>query len=378
MKKQITVLCLILTLVFSGCSVQGITETAQGNFKTTVDKNQILTARSPANNATVTLINTELVQFLENHYLGKGLREAGRHVRDGATSVPVTLSWESGKENNGYTLIYTTREDFSDAVQIRTEEPQVVLEDLTVATTFYWQVVTHLDKGDNYSTVFAFYTADTPRWITAEGAYNTRDLGGYLTEDGKFRVKQGMIYRGSALEKLTDAGKEKLLTVYGIKTDLDLRNPEDIGFTGMGSPLGDTVNYINVQAGGYRATIINEETAEKMVQEIRVYTQADAYPVYAHCSAGRDRGGTLMFYLGALLGLSKETLIADWEMTYLTAKSYGQGDNTGQEYMETFLAYFEALEGTTYQEKAEKFLLSKGLTQEELQIFRDLMLVPVE
>ena len=106
--------------------------------------------------------------------------------------------------------------------------------------------------------------------------------------------------------------------------------------------------------------------------------QEDNYPVYAHCAAGRDRTGILMFHLGALLGLSKETLVADYEMTYLSARSYAKGDLKGHNWMITFLNDFERLEGETYKEKAENFWLSHGITEEQLQTFRSIMLEQVQ
>jgi len=104
-----------------------------------------------------------------------------------------------------------------------------------------------------------------------------------------------------------------------------------------------------------------------------VFLDEANYPVYAHCSAGRDRCGTLMFHLGALLGMSKEQLLADYEMTYMSAKSYAKGDNKGHDWMYAFINSFELLEGETYCEKAENFWLNNGITQEQIDHFRLIM-----
>lgn len=373
--KRILAVILVLLLILSGCGAEqdnAIYESAEGTFHTQVAEKQVLIERSPANNETVTLINEELISFLDGHVFGKGLAVAEERKRDLAAAVPVSLSWKCNKENTGYTVIYTTKQDFSDAVKVETAEPQLELEDLFVATTYYWQVVTHTAEGDNYSTVFCFKTAETPRWLTVEGAYNTRDLGGYLTEDGKHRIKQGLIYRGSKLDEVTDEGAEKLLTVYGLKTDLDLRDESDYGWTGLSSPLGDRVNYISIKGVGYSSSI-SSNYVDSFREEILVYMDEGNYPIYAHCSAGRDRGGTLMFHLGALLGMSKEQLLADYEMTYMSAKSYAKGDNKGHDWMYAFINSFELLEGETYCEKAENFWLNNGITQEQIDHFRSIM-----
>ena len=372
--KQLLAVLLILVLVFSGCvgADNAIYESADGTFNTQVAQKQLLLERTPANNETVTIINDELVNFLNGHVFGKGLAVAETRREDLAAPKPVELTWKCEKENTGYTVIYTTKQNFSDAVKVDTTEPRLQLTDLFVATTYYWQVVTHTADGDNYSTVFCFNTAETPRWLTAEGVYNFRDLGGYVTEDGKYRIKQGMIYRGSKLDEVTDKGADKLLNVYGLKTDLDLRDETDYGWTGLSSPLGDKVNYISIKGYGYASSISNY--VEEFRQELLACMDEANYPIYAHCSAGRDRGGTLMFHLGALLGMSKEQLIADYEMTYMSAKSYAKGDNKGHDWMYTFLNSFELLEGETYSEKAEKFWLKNGITQEQLDKFRSIML----
>ena len=374
MKKLVAIL-LVALLLLSGCGAEtdnAIYQSAEGTFNTQVAEKQLLLERSPANNETVTLINEELTSFLDGHVFGKGLAVAELRKADLAAAKPVALSWKCDKENTGYTVIYTTKQDFSDAVQIDTTEPQLELTDLFVATTYYWQVVTHTADGDNYSTVFAFKTAETPRWLTIEGAYNARDIGGYLTVDGQHRIKQGLIYRGSKLDEVTTKGAEKLVTVYGLKTDLDLRDESDTGWTGLSSPLGDRVTYLSRKGVGY-ASSISEKYVEQFREELLAAMDGANYPIYIHCASGRDRAGTLMFHIGALLGMTDAQLIADYEMTYMSAKSYAKGDTKGHDWMYTFLNSYELLEGETYSEKAVNFWLKNGITQEQIDQFRALM-----
>ena len=374
--KRLMGVAMMFALILSGCT--GAAESAEGTFNTRVDKKQIISKRSPGNNETVSLVNSAVEDFLKDYTFGKGLTVADTRKQDLGVSVPVTLSWTCSKENSGYTVIYTTKADFSDAVKIETSEPEVILENLFVATTYYWQVVTHTQEQDYYSTVFCFTTKDTPRLISVDGVHNTRDLGGYLTEDGKYRVAQGKIYRGARLEAITGKGQLKLKELYQIKTDFDLRDPADPGasLAGLGSPLAIEVKYIHVNGIGQRSSIAGG--VETFRKELLICMEAENYPMYVHCSAGRDRTGILMFHLGALLGLSKDTLLADYELTYLSATSYPKDDPTGHDRMVGFLESFEKLEGETYQEKAEKFWLSHGITEEQLKTFRANMLVSVE
>ena len=379
--RHILAILLVFAVVLCGCAgtEKPICESAEGTFNTQVDEEQILLKRTPANNETVTLINDDLVSFLDSHEFGKGLTVAKSRYKDQASSKPVTLTWRCNKENTGYTVIYTTKQDFSDAVKVDTTEAQLVLEDLYVATTYYWQVVTHTADGDNYSTVFCFNTAETPRWITIQYVFNSRDLGGYLTEDGKYRIKQGLIYRGARLDGISEKGIDKLLNVYKVKTDFDLWGSSDNGFNGVYSPAGDAIQYINVPGVGYANSIGGSGGiyVEGFRQELLVFMDEANYPIYAHCSAGRDRCGTLMFHVGALLGMSKEQLIADYEMTYMSASSYPRGEMKGHDWMQAFLQRFESLPGDTYREKAENFWLVNGITQEQIDRLRSIMLEEV-
>lgn len=366
--KRLIGLLLVFVLLLSGCGAPA--ESAEGNFNTQVDNKQVISARSPGNNETVSLVNAETEKFLKGFALGKGLSVAEVRSEDLIASVPVTLSWECSKDNTGYTVIYTTQQDFSDAVQINTAEPTVQLEDLFVSTLYYWQVVTHTEKKDYYSTVFCFKTADTPRLIFMEGTDNARDVGGYLTVDGQHRVAQGMIYRGARLNDITEEGIDKALNVYKIKTDLDLRRTTDNGYSDV-TPLGETVEHVNISVIDYTGAFSYQE---EMRQAIALCAQEEIYPIYVHCSAGRDRTGTMLFILGALLGVPEDVLYADYELTYLSANAYAAGDLTGHESFLKFMELFNQCEGDTVQAKAESYCKSIGVTEEQIQAIRSILL----
>lgn len=372
--KRFLAIILALILVLAGCGAEAdnaIYESAEGTFNTQVTKKQILLERTPANNETVSLINDALTYFLKEHQLGKGLSVAGNEI---AAQQGVKLTWSCNTENSGYTVIYTTKQDFSDSISVDTAEPELILEDLYVATAYYWQVVTHTADGDNYSTVFSFKTAETPRIISIDGVTNTRDVGGYLTVDGKYRFKQGMIFRGAKLDGITQAGIDKALNVYKIKTDLDLRRTTDYGYSDI-TPLGDPVEHINISVIDYTGAFSHKE---EMRQAIALCAKEEMYPMYVHCSAGRDRTGTMLFILGALLGINDEALYADYEITYLSENAYKSGDLTGHESFLKFMELFNAYEGNTIQEKAVSYCKDIGVTDEEIRLIRQILLEEVK
>lgn len=367
--KRFIVILLALSLLLAGCG-----DTGDALFNTQVDKQQVVSNRIPKDNQTVCLATDALKNFLDNYRLGVGLTVAGQG--DVKLHNNVEFSWDCEEDNNGYTLIYTTSPEFSDAVSVETEESTVSVPGLFVGTTYYWQVVTHLPEGDKYSEVFTFRTEDTVRAVEIPGVSNVRDIGGYMTESGTHRVAQGMIYRGATLGHITTEGKWAFREIYQIKTDLDLRWPTDPGYPWGGcSPVGEDINYLNVPG-----VIYNEDhsVGESIADELAVFTDAANYPIYIHCSAGRDRTGTLAFVLGALLGVPEEDLCIDYELTSMSAKSYDKGDASGFNKFYNFLEKFKQYEGETLQEKAESYCLEWGVTREQIDQIRSIMLKEIQ
>ena len=59
-----------------------------------------------------------------------------------------------------------------------------------------------------------------------EGAYNVRDLGGYLTVDGR-RTRWRMFLRAAGLHRLTPDDQDRLVQ-YGVRTVIDLRRTREV------------------------------------------------------------------------------------------------------------------------------------------------------
>lgn len=284
----------------------------------------------------------------------------------------VVLEWETINNATKYSIALATDEEFADAVIYETKECFIELDNLLAGTNYYWTV----SANNQTSEVKCFYTADTVRTVTIEGVSNTRDCGGWKTEDGK-AVKQGMFYRGAQLEDITDKGKSVMLEELGIKTDLDLRNSSET--SGRSSELGDAVQYINYSGPYYwgGAGIAAKEYREALLGEIRAFADADNYPIYVHCALGRDRTGSICFLIHALLGVSERDLYLDYEFSFLS--SAGTMDTPVVDTMisqyRTMYDYVKryAPDGTMA-EATEVFLLRMGVTQEEIRTIRELLL----
>lgn len=383
MKVLALFLAILLCLSLLACAPESAQSTSSEEtvlWGQRVDEQVLISQPHPAQESQVSLISDYTRAFVTDYYFGKGQEvvKPENQLTKGPLHQNVTFSWVCAEDNIGFTLVYATDPDFSNAKTLETEQPQVEVPGLFTAATYYWQVITHTTAGDNYSPVFTFTTEDTVRIVSISGVVNVRDLGGYLTQDGKYRVRQGYIYRGGNLDGIDGDGMKTATQVYGIKTDLDLRSPgsesDGMMFTDKSPILMGDVNYINIAGQSYSSVL---PFSSRMRDELRVFTQAENYPIYIHCKVGRDRTGTLAFILGALLGISEEKLLADFELTSLSDYAYAYGDLRGQDWMTEFLTAIKTNPGDTLQQKVENYCLGCGLTQEEIQTIRDVMLVPV-
>ena len=171
----------------------------------------------------------------------------------------VTLSW-SWPEESYFTVELSAKEDFSEALILHSETTTVQARNLAPDTLYYWRVTA---GGKSRSAVGHFRTEpQLPRWFDIPGASNVRDAGGWPTADGR-RVKEGMIFRGTQLDgkhAITPEGRDYMVHALGIKTDLDLRGPSEVGDPNVktGRPLGDEVEWVNIPVAAYKDVFTEE------------------------------------------------------------------------------------------------------------------------
>ena len=215
-----------------------------------------------------------------------------------------------------------------------------------------------------------------PRNLYIDGVTNARDLGGYETENGK--IRQGMLYRTAKLNKnktdtptplITEAGIDTMLNVLKVKTEVDLRKIENNEIGSLtASVLGPTVNYVNCPMS-YDADmpVANDESIRKLFS---LLAKEESYPLFFHCSIGTDRTGYTAFLMLTILGAKPQDIYRD----YLFSNFGNIGGNRTVLNVMGFTFFLATQDGSGFTEQAENYLLNLGVTMDEIESFRRIMI----
>lgn len=174
------------------------------------------------------------------------------------------------------------------------------------------------------------------RFIPLSGSINFRDFGGYQTVDGR-QVKWRHLYRCGSLSMLGDECHDAFAAL-GVSIICDLRRPDEVE---MGpSPAHGPFRcrtHIPIDPGSsvmLRASL--EDASQSAADRIRFMTEltrelprnhTDEYRLLfkhlleaergflLHCSAGKDRTGFGAGLILSALGVSHDTIMADYLLT---------------------------------------------------------------
>ena len=159
-----------------------------------------------------------------------------------------------------------------------------------------------------------------------------------------------------------------------IKTDLDLRSDGEIG--GMKeSPLGAGVAFIKRSSQCYKG-IFTDSGKKVMAENFRVFCRPENYPIYFHCIGGADRTGSLAYVLNGVLGVDRHEMETDWESTFYPSIPDSNPDPNfwcrESHFNNGFAKYGK--DGDSWNRRIELYLLDCGVTKEEIESFRSIML----
>ena len=373
LKKILAVFAAAIS-VFSvvACSESG---NAGGTESVGSTDKMIITATSPSDGKNVCIANKTVKEIYVDYFVGKS-----DELSDGTDKFkgdPVVLKWAAKPAYENYTVTISLSADLKDGKSYETVEPSLVLTDLFVGETYFWQVSSEVDGKAVKSDLFTFKTDASPRTIFLDGVSNTRDIGGYKSINGK-KLKQGMIYRGGSPDDITKDGLSAASKIYGIKTQLDLRTESEAE---RGCSFGATGNYINISGAYYiggKTGLDFEENKSVIANELRVFTEEKNYPVYFHCALGRDRTGTLAMLIEGLCGVSEMDIRLDYELSALSVS--GTKDKNKISYMinnlfKPTIEYIKGFGDGSLQSGCENYLLTLGLTKAEINKIIEIMVV---
>lgn len=261
-----------------------------------------------------------------------------------------------------------------------------------VPNTHYSYSVTAADgtvmtegKFDTYGSIHQVYFKHSVR--------NARDLGGWKTYDGKM-VKYRMIYRGGRLGSsyISRSGMKAILAE-GIRAQLDIRGESDVNKEAT-LPEFEFCAPI-IKTGGDDMLVAfdpNKEGAKKgdkmreCMQFVIDMAKANK-PVYFHCSLGRDRTGTLALIILGLLDVVEGDISKEYEVTYFAPKGWSIAESESYKTFQnkrTTWAYKPTAEyiwknyvneGERFSVGVERYLLEIGISQEDIDAYREIMIV---
>lgn len=235
------------------------------------------------------------------------------------------------------------------------------------------------------------------RHLKLEGTYNVRDVGGYLTTDGRI-TRWRRLLRADGLHRLTEEAQRTLLAT-GLRTIIDLRRPREAEHQPNVFATATTVRYrhmplYQVVVGDQDERTLGEiyrwvidECQPQIAAVIRLLAEPDALPGLVHCTAGKDRTGVVVALLLGAVNVPAETIVADYavsaenlrgefiEETHQRVTAAGLDWDKYQrllispeEYMRDMLAYLDDRYGGV-----QPYLRTIGIDGEELAILRDML-----
>lgn len=236
-----------------------------------------------------------------------------------------------------------------------------------------------------------------PRRHDLTGVYNFRDVGGYAAESGS--VRWGKLFRSDALHRLDDAGRAHLGRL-GVSHVVDLRSQEErVAAPNAVGGLPATTHHLPVFAGAAPVSAATEgitrvyeqivdERGSALVDAVRTIAGSrEEEAVVVHCTAGKDRTGLVVALTLSLVGVARESVVADYAATEenlrgawadeMVGAVRARGIDPSPALLELLTASPAPVMEATLERMAgrhgsiQDYAFAHGLTERELDLLRD-------
>lgn len=243
----------------------------------------------------------------------------------------------------------------------RGEQPTLSTTDKERIGTFSSQEIefekTATDKSFRHYYIYQYGDAKKIiafRNLSLQGTFNTRDLGGYQTKEGRI-LKWGQLFRSDALHQLTSQDV-KYFERLGLRTVVDFRgkneidsapdrkipgvkhvylNPNaEVAALATGNLVDDRekISKLVAIANSSEGAAYFADRLDEMVEQMRelvasqiaqqqyrrfleLLLEENAVPLLEHCKGGKDRAGFASIVFLLALEVPKEIILQDYMMT---------------------------------------------------------------
>jgi protein tyrosine/serine phosphatase len=177
-----------------------------------------------------------------------------------------------------------------------------------------------------------------PDWIDLDGTANTRDVGGLPTADGGRTVSRRLL-RSDNLQDLSPKDVRRLIDDYGVRTVADLRADIEVRAGGPGPMTREPLVAVEqlslfpersrsadaevpdvppwerrpVTGRGFSGLYLGflAERADSVLAALRMIAHREGATL-VHCTAGKDRTGTVVALALADAGVERSAIVADY------------------------------------------------------------------
>lgn len=234
------------------------------------------------------------------------------------------------------------------------------------------------------------YMTREERKIDLDKMVNTRDLGGYETQDGHYSKSHKYI-RASSPSRATHSDI-LFLKDYGVKAVIDLRSDFEKEHQVNPFQKGEGIDFYEVNLfNSTKASVVPEEVKQyKDLGGVYIYmlesSQKQFYDLFQiflkypydtvlfHCSAGKDRTGMIAALLLDLIGCHEYDIVKDYSESYENNLQINQElsqmiDKEAQDYLRSSPRYMMELLDYLREHygSSKEYLLKIGMKNEEIE-----------